>query len=98
MTQGSIQQGRQHWMAAFPQAWITNRPASTAASSKPGSEISSLVDSGDDSPLITRLLIPRCLFLETLRCMSLLGSQLKMRARPCHLQPQSCHPQECHKW
>ena len=37
-------------MAAFPQieAWITNRPASTAASSEPGSEISSLVDSGDD--------------------------------------------------
>ena len=30
------------------EAWIANWPASTAASSKPGWEITSLVDSGDD--------------------------------------------------
>ena len=42
----SIQRGRQHWTAAFFQfeALITNRPASTAASSGPGSEISSVDD------------------------------------------------------
>ena len=35
----SIQRGREHWTAAFPQieAWITNRPASTAASLEPDS-------------------------------------------------------------
>ena len=46
----SIQRGRQHWTSAFPQieAWIINRSASTAASFERGSEISSLVDSGDD--------------------------------------------------
>ena len=37
-------------MSAIPhiEAWIANQPASTAATSKPGSEITSLVDSGDD--------------------------------------------------
>ena len=46
----AIQRGRQHWMSAIPhiEAWIANRPASTAATSKPGSEITSIVDSGDD--------------------------------------------------
>ena len=46
----SIQRGRQHWTSAFPQieAWITNQPASTAASSELRSKLSSLVDSGDD--------------------------------------------------
>ena len=36
----SIQRGRQHWTSAFPQieAWITNRPASTAASLEPDSQ------------------------------------------------------------
>ena len=45
----AISRGRQHWMSAFPylEAWIS-RPASTAASSEPGSEISSFIDSGDD--------------------------------------------------
>ena len=45
----AIRRGRQHWTSAFLclEAWIT-KPASTAASSEPGSEISSLVDSGDD--------------------------------------------------
>ena len=43
------QRGRQHWTAAFPQleAWIMSRPAFSASSSGPASEISSLV-SGDD--------------------------------------------------
>ena len=43
------QRGRQHWTAAFPQleAWIMSRPALSASSSGPASEISSLV-SGDD--------------------------------------------------
>ena len=46
----ATQRGRQHWISACPniEAWIANRPASTAASIKPVSEISSLVDSGDD--------------------------------------------------
>ena len=45
----AIRRGRQHWTSAFPylEAWIT-KPASTAASSEPVSEISSFVDSGDD--------------------------------------------------
>ena len=45
----AIQQGKQHWTSAFSQieAWITNRPASIAAS-EPGSEFSSIADSGDD--------------------------------------------------
>ena len=30
------------------EAWLTSRPASTAASSGPGSEISSMMGSGDD--------------------------------------------------
>ena len=43
------QRGKQHWTAAFPQleAWIMSRPALSASSSGPASEISSLV-SGDD--------------------------------------------------
>ena len=42
------QRGRQHWTAAFPrlEAWILARPAS-ASSSRPTSEISSLVGEGD---------------------------------------------------
>ena len=42
--------GRRHWTSAFPhiEAWIATQPASTAASSEPGWEISSFVDSGDD--------------------------------------------------
>ena len=46
----AVQRGRQHWTSAFPhiEAWITSRPDSTAASSKPGSEISFLVDSGNN--------------------------------------------------
>ena len=46
----TTQRGRQHWKTAFPyiEAWIANKPASAAASSEPGSEISSFVDSGDD--------------------------------------------------
>ena len=46
----AIERGRPHWTAAFSQieAWINNRPASTAASSEPGSENSSIADSGDD--------------------------------------------------
>ena len=38
------------WTSAFPhiEAWIATQPASTAASSEPGWEISSFVDSGDD--------------------------------------------------
>ena len=41
------QRGRQHWTAAFPrlEAWILARPAS-ASSSRPASEISSLVGEG----------------------------------------------------
>ena len=44
----ATRRGRQHWTSAFPylEAWITSKPASTAASSEP--EISSFVDSGDD--------------------------------------------------
>ena len=43
------QRGRQHWTAALPQleAWIMSRPALSASSSGPASEISPLV-SGDD--------------------------------------------------
>ena len=43
----AVQRGRQHIMVALPQieACITTRPASTAASSEPGSEISSLMES-----------------------------------------------------
>ena len=45
------QRGRQHWMSAFSyiEAWIRNKPASAAASSEPGSEIDSFVDSEDFS-------------------------------------------------
>ena len=43
------QRGRQHWTSAFSQleAWIMSRPALSATSSGPASEISSVV-SGDD--------------------------------------------------
>ena len=46
----ATQRGRQYLTSAFPhiEAWIANQPASTAACSKPGSEISSLVYNGDD--------------------------------------------------
>ena len=42
--------GKQHWTSAFShlEAWLASRPASAAGSSKPGSEISSMMDSGDD--------------------------------------------------
>ena len=45
----AFQWGEPHWTSAFSQieAWITNRPASVAAS-KPGSEVSSIADSGVD--------------------------------------------------
>ena len=44
------QRGRQHWKSAFPyiEAWMTNKPASAAASSEPGPEICSFVESGDE--------------------------------------------------
>ena len=43
----TIQRERQHWTSVFPyiEAWVTNKPASTVASSEPGSEISFFVDS-----------------------------------------------------
>ena len=43
------QRGRQHWTSAFPrlEAWIISKPAPSATSSGPASEISSVV-SGDD--------------------------------------------------
>ena len=46
----TTQRGRQHWTSAFPsiEAWIMTKPASGAASSEPGSEIFSFMDSGDD--------------------------------------------------
>ena len=46
----AIQRGRQLWTSALPhmEALITSRSASTAASSEPGLEIGSFVDSGDD--------------------------------------------------
>ena len=42
-------EGKQHWSSAFPhlEAWLTSRPASSAAS-EPGSEVSSILGSGDD--------------------------------------------------
>ena len=45
----AFQRGKPHWTTAFSQieAWITNRPASVAAS-EPLSEVSSVADSGDD--------------------------------------------------
>ena len=47
---GPTQRGRQHWLSAFShlEAWLASRPASAAASSEPGSEISSMMGSGDD--------------------------------------------------
>ena len=46
----AAQRGKQHWSSAFPhlEAWLTSRPASTAAN-EPGSEVSSMLGSGDDS-------------------------------------------------
>ena len=46
----AVQRGKKNRTSAFPhfEAWIANRPASTAASSEPCSAISSLVDIGDD--------------------------------------------------
>ena len=43
------QRGRQHWTSAFPrlEAWIISKPAPSATSLGPASEISSVV-SGDD--------------------------------------------------
>ena len=45
----AVQRGKLHWSSAFPhlEAWLTSRPASTAAS-EPGSEVSSMLGSGDD--------------------------------------------------
>ena len=50
------QRGRQHWTSAFPrlEAWIISKPAPSATSSGPASEISSVL-SGDD--LSDRLLV-----------------------------------------
>ena len=50
------QRGRQHWTSAFShlEAWIISKPAPSASSSEPASEISSVV-SGDD--LSDRLLV-----------------------------------------
>ena len=46
----ATQTGKQHWSSAFShlEAWLASRPASAAASSEPGSEISSMMGSGDD--------------------------------------------------
>ena len=45
----ATQRGKQHWSSAFPhhEAWLASRPAFTAAS-EPGSEVSSMMGSGDD--------------------------------------------------
>ena len=45
----AVQRGKQHWSSAFPhlEAWLTSRPASTAAS-EPGSEVSSMMGSRDE--------------------------------------------------
>ena len=45
----ATQRGKQHWSSAFPhlKAWLASRPASTA-SSEPGSEVSSMMGSGDE--------------------------------------------------
>ena len=53
----AIQQGKPYWTSVFPQieAWITNRPASTAASSEPVSEISSKAHRGDDFSTIDQI-------------------------------------------
>ena len=53
----AIQQGKPYWTSVFPQieAWITNRPASTAASSEPVSEISSKAHRGDDFSTINQI-------------------------------------------
>ena len=42
----AVHRGKQHWSSAFPhlEAWLTSRPASTAAS-EPGSEVSSMLGS-----------------------------------------------------
>ena len=45
----TTQRGKPHWSSAFPhlEAWLASRPASTAAS-EPGSEVSSMMESGDE--------------------------------------------------
>ena len=45
----ATRRGKQHWSSAFPhlEAWLASRPASTAAS-EPGSEVSSMMGSGDE--------------------------------------------------
>ena len=52
----AIQRDKPHWTSAFSQieAWITNRPASVTAS-EPGSELSSVADSGDDFSSINQV-------------------------------------------
>ena len=59
----AVKRGKLHWSSAFPQleAWLTSRPASTAAS-EPGSEVSSILESGDDiisttGPLVEDLVV-----------------------------------------
>ena len=44
----AVQRGKQHWSSAFPhlEAWLTSRPAS--AGTEPGSEVSSMMGSGDE--------------------------------------------------
>ena len=52
----AIQQGKPHLTSAFPQmeAWITNQPASVAASEH-GSEVSSIADSGGDFSTVSQI-------------------------------------------
>ena len=59
----AVQRGKQHWSSAFPhlEAWLTFRPASSAAS-EPGSEVSSMLESRDDGfsmtgPLVEDLVV-----------------------------------------
>ena len=46
----ATQSGKQQWTSAFShlEAWLASRPASTAASSEPGSKVSSIMGSRDD--------------------------------------------------
>ena len=69
----TIRRGRQHWTSAFPyiEVWVTNKPASTASSSEPGSEISSFVDSELQKHLKKNYFVafPMCDFI----CRQLMG-------------------------
>ena len=93
----AIQRGQPHWTSAFPQieAWITSRPASVAASSEPGSEISSVADSGDDFSAINQTVSTKGFVLGDFEVHKSIGVTTNMAYSPSMAMPKQQRDPMC---